>query len=81
MTGRELIVYILENHLEDEPVFKDGTFVGYISDKEVAIKMNVGINTVKAWADLGIIDAVHIGDRLYIPAVNFFVTGGNKNER
>lgn len=78
MTGRELIVYILENHLEDEPVFKDGTFVGFISEREFANKMNVGPNTVRAWVELHIADGVYIGDNLYIPAVNAFVTGGNK---
>lgn len=81
MNGRELIVYILENHLEDEPVFKDGTFIGFYSEDEFAAKMNVGISTVRTWSELGIVNAVKVGDKLYIPIVNFFVTGGNDNER
>lgn len=80
MTGRELIVYILENHLEDAPVFKDGTFVGFNSESEFAAKMNVGTSTVRTWADLGLVDAVRIGNELYIPIVKPFVTGGNENE-
>lgn len=80
MNGRELIVYILENHLEDEPVFKDGTFIGFYSEDEFAAKMNVGIGTVQAWSELHIIHAVKIGDKLYIPAVNYFVSGGNNDE-
>ena len=81
MTGRELIVYILENHLEDEPVFKDGTFVGFNSENEFAHRMDVGIGTVRAWAEMKIIDAIKIGNELYIPTVNPFVTGGKENER
>jgi len=81
MTGRELIVYILQNHLEDEPVFKDGTFVGFYSENEFAAKMNVGTGTVRTWAKMQMIEAVQVGDELYIPTVNPFVTGGNENER
>lgn len=81
MTGRELIVYILNNHLEDEPVYKDGTFVGFISEMEFASEMKVGPETVRAWADMGMINSMYIGDHLYIPVVNAFVDGGNKNER
>lgn len=81
MTGRDLIVYILENHLEDEPVFKDGTFVGFISEGEFASKLEVGTQTVRTWVDLNIVNGMYIGDKLYIPAVNAFVTGGNEDER
>lgn len=80
MTGRELIVYILENHLEDAPVFKDGTFVGFNSESEFALRMGVGNGTVQTWAKLGLIDAIQIGNELYIPIVKPFVTGGNENE-
>ena len=48
MTGRELIMYILENHLEDEPVFQNGTFVGYVSDVKFAEMLGVGVATVRA---------------------------------
>lgn len=68
MTGRELIMYILENHLEDEPVFQNGTFVGYMSDKKFAEMLGVGLATVHAWALLGKVkDAILIGDTIYIP--------------
>ena len=45
MTGRELIMYILENHLEDEPVFQNGTFVGYVSDVKFAEILGVGVGS------------------------------------
>ena len=34
MTGRELILYILSNGLENEPVFKDGKFIGFMTEEE-----------------------------------------------
>lgn len=67
MTGKELIVYILQNNLENEPVFKDGRFLGFLSVKEFAIKMDVGEETVRLWFDLGYIDGFIIYDELYIP--------------
>ncbi len=70
MTGRELIIYILENNLENEPVFKDGKFVGFMTAVEVAEKMNVGVATIFAWWSHGMLDGVVSGGRLYIP-VNF----------
>ena len=29
ITGRDLINYILTNHLENEPIFKDGKPIGF----------------------------------------------------
>ena len=68
MTGRDLIVYILENGLEDEVVFSDGRFLGFVSEGEVAKKMMVGVATVRVWVDEGILPGVHIGDHIYIPS-------------
>lgn len=39
MTGRDLILYILENHLEDEQVFEEGNLLGFITIIEAAEKM------------------------------------------
>ena len=70
MTGRELIMYILENHLEDEPVFQNGTFVGYVSDVKFAEILGVGVATVRAWIMLGRIkDAIMIGDAMFVPTI------------
>lgn len=66
MTGRELIIYILSNGLEDEPVFKDGKFVGLLTVREAAVKFNVGVETVKAWYVMGKIKGVTFGSDLYI---------------
>ena len=70
MTGRELIMYILENHLEDEPVFRNGTFGCYVSDVKFAEMLGVGVATVRAWIMMGRIkDAIMIGDAMFVPAI------------
>lgn len=70
MTGRELIIYILQNGLEDEQVLKTGKILGFINIEEAAAKFNVGVGTVYAWILLGQLTAVEFGgpDNFYIPA-------------
>lgn len=68
MTGRDLIIYILENGLENEPVFKNGKFIGFVTADEVALKTNVGLATVHAWIHQDRLDSVVIKDGIYIPA-------------
>lgn len=67
MTGRELIIYILQNGLEDEQVIVDGKFLGYLSLEEAAIKFGVGKETVSAWVALGQIEFVYFDGGIYIP--------------
>lgn len=68
MTGRDLIIYILENGLENDPIFKDGKFIGFKTMLEVAKELDVGIETVRAWAQLNMIPYVAVGGIIYIPA-------------
>lgn len=68
MTGRDLILYIVENGLEDEPVFKNGKFIGFVTADEAAAKAKVGTATIHAWAYQGIIDGILVNEGLYIPA-------------
>lgn len=64
MTGRDLIIYILENHLEDEELFKDGKIPGLLTYEEAAVKFDVGVETIKAGVGLGFLNTVTIcGDR------------------
>lgn len=65
MTGKELIIYILQNNLEDEIVIKDGIFVWLMNEEEAAAKFNVGVATVKAWYVCGMLSGTKIGDHLY----------------
>ena len=60
MTGRELIIYILQNNLEDEVV------IDTESAEEVALHYGVGVSTVKAWYELGQINGIKVNDTLYL---------------
>lgn len=68
MTGRELIIYISENKLEDEPVIKDGKFIGFLTPLEVAAQMNVGVATVEALIALERLSGERVKPGFYIPA-------------
>lgn len=67
MTGKELILYILENNLEDSEIFKDGKFLDFLTISEAAVKFNVGEATVKTWLDLRILNGFKVGNVYYIP--------------
>lgn len=65
MTGRELIIYILDNNLEDEIVLKDNSVVGLMNEDETAARFGVGVATVKAWYTCGMIKGTKIGDSIF----------------
>lgn len=67
MTGRDLILYILQNNLENEPVYKDGRLLGFMNPVEAAIKFEVGESTVRAWMDAGYLPYIRIGNNRFIP--------------
>lgn len=66
MTGKDLILYILENDLENEQVFKDGVFIGFMSDEDAAAKFNVGVETIQVWLYLGIIKGAIVNHRAFV---------------
>ena len=66
MTGRDLIIYILQNNLEDKPVNLGAGFLNMLSVEEAAMKMKVGVETIKLWFALKMIDGIMIGEELYI---------------
>ena len=66
MTGRDLSVYILTNRLEDELVFKDNTFMGFISVDEAAKKLGVGVETIKLWIQQERLKYFKIGDLYFV---------------
>ena len=68
MTGRDLIIYILANGLENEPVFKDDKFIGFVTAREAAKRLDVGVATIYVWVHQKRLDGVVIGDMLYVPA-------------
>lgn len=83
MTGRDLIIYILENHLEDEELFKDGKLPGLMTYEEAAVKFDVGKETIIAWVKNRYLKAVTIYGNHYIPEnaeLSYVITmakGGN----
>lgn len=68
MTGRELIIYILKNSLEDQEIFKDGKLTGFMTVGEAAAKFDVGEATIEAWFHIGMIKGIILGKEIYIYA-------------
>jgi len=66
MTGRELIVYIMQNHLEDEPIYKNGTFIGFLTVPQAAVKMGIGPATITALVESGNLNAVKLYENLLL---------------
>ena len=66
MTGRELIIFIMENHLEDTIIFDSDVLPCLMTIDEAAIALNTGQNTVKALYEIGRLPGVKIGDETYI---------------
>lgn len=84
MTGRDLIIYILENHLENEPIIDGGKFIGFMTIDEAAALFDVGSQTIKVWIAMNQLKSVKIGETIYIPknaadprlsAVNVYING------
>lgn len=67
MTGKDLIVYILQNNLENEPVIHDGKLIGFLTAEEAAVKMGAGVSTVKCGLALGRIPGYELQSGIYIP--------------
>ena len=65
MTGRDLIIYILQNNLENEVIIDDGRIVGLMSVEEAAAKFNVGYFTILTWYAKGMINGITIGKSLF----------------
>lgn len=66
MTGRDLITYILNNHLEDVDLFDGLAFLGFPSVNDVAVIYNVGPATVRTWIALGYLKAIVFNGCEYI---------------
>lgn len=65
MTGRDLMMLILEYKLEDTEVIKDGKFIWFMDEMEAAVKFDVGVSTIKAWYACGKLNGIKIGECLY----------------
>ena len=73
----------MENHLEDEELFKDGKLPGLMTYEEAAVKFDVGKETIIAWVKNRYLKAVTIYGNHYIPEnaeLSYVITmakGGN----
>lgn len=67
MTYGDLIVYVIQNGLVDEEVFKDGKVAGFMTITEAAAKFGVGKATVEIWLLKDMIDYITINDVICIP--------------
>ena len=70
MTGRELIIYILKNSLEDAEIhIKDDLIsnnVDTVPIEEVAAITGLGLGSLDVWCSLGYLDKVVKNDKAYI---------------
>lgn len=66
MTGKDLILYILQNNLENEQVFKNGRFLSFLTVEEAAAKFGVGPATIHVWFEFDGLEGVKIGDDIFI---------------
>lgn len=86
MTGKDLILYILRNNLENTVVLQDGFFVGFMTEEEAAAKFDVGVATIRAWYQCRMLDGTQIGDSLYFlkdvadPRITNNIKWGMNNE-
>lgn len=62
MTGRELIVYILEHGLEDDELFGNGII---LTDEQKATEIGTGIESVRTMYFLGKIPGFKVGNYVF----------------
>ena len=67
MTGRDLIIYILENGLEDKEVLDGGKILGFETLYGLAEKKDVGVETIFALCKMHDVPTVLINNRVCIP--------------
>lgn len=75
MTGKDLIMFILQHNLENEEIFKDGKLLGFKTIAETAVRLGVGESTVRSWIAIGMLQSVTIGNVVYIPDEFFKMEG------
>lgn len=66
MTGRDLIIYILEHNLENEVVYENGKIPGLMSISEAATTLGVGIATIGALIEMDKIGYVEFINDTYV---------------
>ena len=67
MTGRDLIIYILENGLEDKEVLDGDKILGFETLYGLAEKKDVGVETIFALCKMHNVPTVLINNKVCIP--------------
>lgn len=66
MKGRDLIIYILKNGLEDKDIISE-EFLSFLPTVEAVAQMfEVGTHTVAAWAIVGELELMTINGTVYV---------------
>lgn len=65
MTGRDLIIYILQNHLEDTEILTDSSHM-FLTVEEAAVKYGTGVATIKTMINRNILKSMKIGETYLI---------------
>ena len=66
MKGRDLIIYILKNELEDKDIMSE-EFLSFLPTVEAVAQMfDVGTHTVLTWAIVGDLELMTINGKAYI---------------
>lgn len=66
MTGKDLIMFILQNDLLETEFFTNGKIPGLMTVEEAAVKFDTGPITVRIWFTCGYIRGIVIGEELFI---------------
>lgn len=66
MTGREIIMFILENNLENTVIFEDTDIPCFMTLEEAAMKWGVGPYSVETFYKMGKIRGFDAGGKIYI---------------
>lgn len=70
MTGKELLIYIIDNDLYDNDI-EEILEKAFRSEEEIAEYFKVACPTVRAWLELGKIDGIKFGNKYYISEKEF----------
>lgn len=66
MTGRDLIIYILENGLENEELLSNGLKPLFMTAEHAAVRWDCGTAIVKAMIEMGKVKGIKLGNEYFV---------------
>lgn len=79
MTGKDMMMYIIQNDLYDKELFGESGFspeiMGLISVEEAALKLHVGVETVKTLMVINDLPLIMMGKSAYVTKNSLNHTG------